>query len=404
MPLSFLRPFRAGRQRQAVQVFIVSCLFMATPLLATPYRPADDTTVLVTVARRSASAQTEIRRVQSRLAENPGDLATAIELAQLAIRDGRANADPRRYGQAQAALAPWWTKRDAPVEVRLLRAIILQSLHDFPGATASLDAILSNDPANAQARLTRAFIRQTTGDITGAIDDCRKLPRSIGLTARAACDLRAQALSGAAREALARLTRAIAFDIDAEPQTRRWAVAICADMALMVGDSQLAGQHFRAATKDESDIPALVAYADYLLDNGRPQEVLTLLADRGEADIVYLRLAIAGKKLGDPRTRLWTELLTERFDAARSGGVQLHLREEARFELEVKGNAARALQLALADWKAQKEPSDTRLVLETALAAHELKAADETLRFIAQTGLDDARLKPLLNRIAGERS
>jgi tetratricopeptide (TPR) repeat protein len=356
------------------------------------------------VARRSASAQPEIRQVQNRLAGNPEDLATAIELAQLAIRDGRTNADPRRYGQAQAALAPWWTIREAPLEVRLLRAIILQSLHDFPGATGDLDAILTHDPDNAQARLSRAFIRQTIGDLTGAIDDCRKLPHSIGLTARAACDLRAQALSGAALESLPRLIRAMAFDIDAEAQTRRWAEAICADMALMAGDNQLAEQHFKTAIKDESDILTLVAYADYLLDNGRPQEVLTLLADRSEADIVYLRLAIAGKELGDPRTPLWTGLLTERFDAARAGGVQLHLREEARFELEVKGNAATALQLALADWKVQKEPADTRLVLEAALAAHDVKAADETLGFIAKTGLADARLKPLVERIEGERT
>lgn len=360
--------------------------------------------VLVTVVPRVSSASSEIRKAQNWLAENPGDLANAIKVAQLAIRDGRPNADPRRYGQAQAALAPWWRNQDAPLDVRLLRAIILQSLHDFQGATHDLDAILTADPANAQARLSRAFIRQTIGDLTGAIDDCRKLPRSIGLTARAACDLRGQALAGAAREALTRLTRAMAFDINAEAQTRRWAEAICADMALMIGEDQVAEQHFRNATKDESDISTLVAYADYLLDNGRPKDVLTLLADRSEADIVYLRLAIAGKELGDPRTKLWTELLTERFDAARAGGVQLHLREEARFELEVKGNPTTALQLALADWKVQKEPGDTRIMLEAALAAHDFKAADETIGFVAKTGLDDARLKPLLDKIAGERS
>ena len=51
----------------------------------------------------------------------------------MAIRDGRASADPRRYGQAQAALSPWWSVADAPVEVQVLRAVIRQALHDFRG-------------------------------------------------------------------------------------------------------------------------------------------------------------------------------------------------------------------------------------------------------------------------------
>ena len=70
--------------------------------------------------------------------------------------------------------------------------------------------------------------------------------------------------------------------------------------------------------------------------------------------------AIAGKRLNDPRAPHWSTLLADRFAAAKAGGVQLHLREEARFELEVRGDAATALGLALANWKIQKEPSDAR--------------------------------------------
>jgi len=88
------------------------------------------------------------------------------------------------------------------------------------------------------------------------------------------------------------------------------------------------------------------------------------------------------------------------FAAAKAGGVQLHLREEARFELEVRGDAVTALGLALANWKIQKEPSDARLVLQTALAAGDLAAAADVLAFIAKTGLADARIKPLQDKIA----
>jgi hypothetical protein len=381
---------------------IVATLF-ASAASAAPHRPSDDATVLVTVPHAAASTQTTLRNAQNALAANPNDLNLALEVARAAIRDGRASADPRRYGQAQAALAPWWSIPDAPMSVRVLRAIIRQSLHDFAGAEADLDAILRLDPRNGQARLTRAFVRQTVGALADAKDDCRRLPSSLGPTAAAVCLLRVEALTGSAGTALERLDYIFKNDGRSEPLVRRWAQAVGADMAAMLGQTEAADRRFSEATADGGDIPTLVAFADHLLDTDRPAEVLTLLAGRSEADIVYLRLAIAGKRVDDARAPHWAALLADRFAAAKAGGVQLHLREEARFELEVRGNAATALPLALANWKVQKEPSDARLVLQAALAADDPAAAADVLAFIEKTGLADTRIKPLQDKIAEKR-
>lgn len=394
------------RKKLPLLVFsLIGATFIAiSTTQATPYRPATDSTVLAIVPPAAASIQTEYRKAQIRLATNPNDLTTALEVARLAIRDGRASADPRRFGQAQAALSPWWSDPDAPINVRVLRAIIRQSLHDFRGAEADLDSILANDPRNGQARLTRAFIRQTVGELDKAKDDCRRLPPTVGITAAAVCRLRTEALTGSADKALPRLDQLSLNDQRAEPQVHRWAQAVGADMAAMLGQADVADLHFTQATADGGgDIPTLVAWADHLLDTNRPAKVLTLLADRSEADIVYLRLAIAGKCLNDPRTPLWIALLAERFAAARASGNQLHLREEARFELEVLGNAAAALKLALANWKIQKEPSDIRLVLQAALAANDPQAVDEVFDFIKTTGLADVRITPLIDKFADAR-
>ncbi len=132
-------------------------LLAAAPVLAAPYRPSDDATVLSTIPASAVAIQREVRARQKALAANPPALAAALNIARLAVRDGRASADPRRYGQAQAVLQPWWSAADAPTEVRVLRAVIRQALHDFKGAEADLDAILATDPRNAQARLTRGF-------------------------------------------------------------------------------------------------------------------------------------------------------------------------------------------------------------------------------------------------------
>jgi tetratricopeptide (TPR) repeat protein len=372
----------------------------ASATSAAPYRPNDDATILVTVPQAAASVQTALRNAQNALAANPNDLNLALEVARIAIRDGRASADPRRYGQAQAALAPWWSIPDTPMSVRVLRAVILQSLHDFAGAEADLDAILRLDPRNVQARLTRAFVRQTVGNLADAKDDCRRLPSSAGATAAVVCLLRVEALTGSAGTALERLDEVIKSDVRSEPLVRRWAQAVGADMAAMLGQTEAADRHFSEATKDGGEIPTLVAFADHLLDTDRPAEVLTLLAGRSEADIVYLRLAIAGKRLNDPRTLNWSTLLADRFAAAKAGGVQVHMREEARFELEVRGDAVTALGLALANWKIQKEPADARLVLQAAVAANDPAAAADVLVFIEKTGLADMRFKPLQDKIA----
>ena len=279
-------------------------MLVASAASAAPYRPSDDATVLVTVPHAAASVQTAFRNAQNALAANPNDLNLALEVARVAIRDGRASADPRRYGQAQAALAPWWSIPNPPMSVRVLRAIIRQSLHDFAGAEADLDVILRLDPRNGQARLTRAFVRQTVGALADARDDCRRLPPSVGVTAAAVCLLRVEALTGSAAASLERLDQLIKIDAKSEPLVRRWAQAVGADMAAMLGQTEAADLRFAEATADGGDIPTLVAFADHLLDTDRPAEVLTLLAGRSEADIVYLRLAIAGKRLNDPRAPL----------------------------------------------------------------------------------------------------
>jgi hypothetical protein len=378
-------------------------MLVASASSAAPYRPSDDAAVLVTVPPAASSTQTAFRTAQNALAANPNDLDLALEVARAAIRDGRASADPRRYGQAQAALAPWWSIPNPPMSVRVLRAIVRQSLHDFAGAEADLEAILRLDPRNGQARLTRAFVRQTVGSLADAKDDCRRLPPSVGALAAAVCWLRVQALTGSAASALERLDQVIKIYGQLDPLVLRWAQAVGADMAAMLGQTEAADLRFSEATANGGDIPTLVAFADHLLDTDRPAEVLTLLAGRSEADIVHLRLAIAGKRLNDPRASQWSTLLADGFATAKAGGVQLHLREEARFELEVREDAATALGLALANWKVQKEPSDARLVLQAAVAANDPAAAADVLAFIEKTGLADTRLKPLRDKIAEKR-
>ena len=372
---------------------------------AAPQRPTDDAFVLAIVPAGRPGGSPDLRSAKTDLARNPTDLGLAVRVARLAIEAGRASADPRRYGQAQAALAPWWNEANPPEEARVLRAVIRQALHDFQGALADLDAILNQNPGNPQARLTRAFVRLVVGDAAGAAADCRDLPRAIGPLPAAVCRARVEALTGAAREGYVSLAGALDSDSRPDDTTRRFALAVLADIAVGLGRSRDADLFFAdAAALGAADVPSLAGAADHLLETGRPAEVLKLLDGKGEADVLMLRRAIAAKRVGDARLAGWAAVLNERFAAAKASGVRLHLREEARFRLEIEGDAKGALSLALENWKVQKELADARLVLESAIAAGEPAAAEDVVGFIGGTGLVDVRVTPLLKRFEKKSS
>jgi len=390
----------ASALRAGLGTFLAAASIFVCPAVAAPFRPVDGATIIYVVPRSVVAARAQARSLDTRLEADASDLATALQVARQAIRDGRASADPRLYGRAQAALGPWWKDPSAPLEVRVLRAVIRQASHDFVGALGDLDSVLAAKPDDGQARLTRAFVLQAMGALDRAAADCRALPASIGQAAAAACSARMAALTGDADPALERLGRILALDRRADPAVRRFAASVGAEIADALGRDAVAERLLAAAAAGGADLPSLVAYADFLLDAARPAEVLTLLADHAAVDAALLRLAIAAKAVGDPRAGDWAALLAERFAVARAGNGPLHLREEARFELEIRGNPQRALALALANWAIEKEPADARLVLQAALAAERPSAAEPVLAFVRETGLLDRRIEQLRDRLA----
>ncbi len=142
---------------------------------ATPYLPASGQQVIETLPRRGDPVQQELRRMRSELNAHPNDMALATSLATRYIGLARSETDPRYLGYAQAALAPWWSQSSPPAPVRLLRATLLQSTHQFKPAMDDLKAVLVADPRNAQAWLTQATVQTVQGDYAGATASCAHL-------------------------------------------------------------------------------------------------------------------------------------------------------------------------------------------------------------------------------------
>ena len=338
----------------------------------------------------SDSRSREIAGLRRALAANPSDLGKAIRLARLNITLARERSDPRYLGHAQAALAPWWGQETPPVDVLVLRATIEQSLHDFETALVDLDRAVRVAPDHVQAWLTRAVVLTVRGRYKEALESCAQLvPLSSNLVV-VVCQTGIESVSGAAGPAYIRLGEVLARSAEISPDEEGWARSSLAEYAVRAGRLDEAEKHFtRTIELDPTDSYARAAAADLLLDRGKPKEALALVAGREINDTLLLRIAIAEKKSGAKEAESHIDALAARFDASRLRGDVVHRREESRFWLELKGDPARALDLAKANWDVQKEPADVRVLLEAAHAAKQPEAASGVLTWVAETKLED---------------
>jgi Tfp pilus assembly protein PilF len=363
---------------------------------AAPFIPGDDNLVLQRILPSADPRLQAIREGTAALAQHPGDPDLSLDLAARQLSIGIAEADPRFVGYAQGTLAPWWREAEPPVPFRVLRARILQAQHDFPAARRDLEAVLAVAPDHVDAHLVLAGVAETTGDLVAARTACDDLARIRPTLAATACAASVASVSGHATQAYSTLEIATARAPARDPSLQCWALTILAEIAARRGDPA-ADRHFKdALAVSPADVYTLTAYADYLLDQKRPAEVVKLLAGKNRIDAMLLRLALAARDLGTPDAHSYAEELAARYAAARARGEQLHLRDESRFELTLRHQPERALELAKQNWRMQRTPLDARIYLEAALAANDTNSIRLLAGWIASTGLEDHTLDSLM--------
>jgi tetratricopeptide (TPR) repeat protein len=365
-----------------------ACALLAQLAQAAPHLPSRGSDVVERLPRRIDS---------TRLAANPNDIAVATAVARQHIATARRETDPRYFGYAQAALAPWWTLAAPPADVRLLRATLLQSTHHFPEAMRDLDAVVAQDPQNAQAWLTRATVQTVRGDYPGATASCARLSSMSTQLVSLTCIASVGAMTGRSKASESLLD--IALRRDTDPELQVWALTLLAEIAERRGESAVAETRYkRALALSPRDSYLIGAYADFLLDQRRPHDVIALVKGQTRIDGLLLRHALALRQLpgaGDALKQADAEL-GARFSAAMQRGDSVHQREQARYELHVRANAKAALVLAQKNWAVQKESADMRVLLEAALASANKDAAAPVLDWVARHGVEDVALARLV--------
>lgn len=383
----------------------LSCgLACAVGAVAAPFVPRADAEVLERLPLRPDDpVQREIGALRRQVAADPLKAEAAVALARRYFALALAESDPRYVGYAQAALKPWWSLARPPAGVLVVRAALRQYVHDFAGALTDIDSALAIDPADIEAWSLRAGINLVQGDYAASRRDCARMAPYVTELTDLGCTTFVDGLSGRARDAHDRLAAALARAKRVDPDQRLWLLTRLAEMAWRLNEPRRAEDYFRRALAlDLADGFLLAAYADFLLDYGRPRDVVRLLRDRTRADPLLLRLVLAEQALGAKEFGAHKAALAARYAAARLRGDTTHEQEESRFALHVLGRPAEALELALANWRLQREPRDARAVLEAALALRRPQAAQPVLDWMAQTGVEDWVLQALAAKLRAE--
>ncbi len=361
---------------------------------AAPYKPASDGQVLERLPRAPADpVARELRALRADLAARPDDASAAGRLANRYFDLAMAEGDPRYIGYAEAALRPWMAGGSTPPDLRVVRAKLRQYRHDFAGSLVDLVAVVEADPGNIEARAWRAAIFMVQAHYAGARAECAALAPHASELFAAGCMAYVDATTGRTRLAYAHLAEVLRRHPEAPASSRLWNLTRLAEMARRLGDDAAAEKHYRSALAlDITDNFLLAAFADFLLEQRRPAEVVALLKDWARSDTLLLRLALAEQDLRLPDAARHAQALADRFAEAALRGERLHLQEEARFRLELRNDPAGATRLAAENWQTQREPRDAAILINSALAARERKPAEPALDWLARSGFEDPRL------------
>jgi tetratricopeptide (TPR) repeat protein len=371
----------------------------AAPFSA-PYLPASDSDILQDVPSTADPAVLKMQTLRAAFDAAPHDLTAAEQLADAYIDYSRQVGDAHYAGYAEAVIAPWVQAAAPPAVALVTQATILQYRHQFSDARTMLTKAFALDPRNAQAWLILATLDMVQGDYPAADRDCAQVANNAGIETGLACFGSLRSYTGKARQGLALLAQADTAVKRGSAGYRAWMQGLIAESAERLGDWPSAEAHYLSALKlQPQDNFLLVAYADFLLDRGRPREVLPLLADHTQSDTAFLRLALAQSLLHSDQIQRYTWIMGARFEALRLRGSEYFGREESRFALQLQHDPQAALDMALRNWQVQRAPWDARVVLEAALAAKQPQAAAPVLEFLQKTQLEDPIIDPLAREL-----
>jgi predicted Zn-dependent protease len=386
-------------KRAATASVIAAVAFAAAPTGAAPFIPTDDGVVLQTALPNADPRVRQMRALAGEFKRRPNDLGLAMQLANRQLAMGVAEADPRFVGYAEATLAPWWQEPAPAAAVLVLRARIKQAQHEFVEAASDLRAALRQEPGNLTALLVLASVDEVVGDFAEAKQACTELTAAHPGLAATACTASVAGVTGDAASSAAGLAEAVEKEPTRDRSLKVWALTVLAEIAARLEDPRAESYFEQARGLDDGNVYLLTVFADYLLDRGHAERVISLLRGVERIDALYLRLALAAQATGDSGFPRYRDDVAARLAAAQRQGDKLHLRDASRFMLEIERDGPRALALARQNWAGHKTPYDARALLAAAVVCHDQAAAKPVLEWVTATRIEDRAIERLIRQL-----
>ena len=316
------------------------------------------------------SAQTVVERLPSGYA----GLEPAARLAQPSLGDARRllatsamTGDSRLATRADAILAKF-PRQTSSAELLRLRAFSAQHRHQFSTAVSLLDQLIALEPRDGDARLSRAQIQMVRGDLNLARADCAALALGVDSASGMLCAAALSLRRGNTSAASAFSEQWVSAIPDTDPR-RRFGLVLRAESASRAGDADADAWFDKALRLQPEDVRTLAAYSRHLRASRRPAQALRLLARAPSTDGIHLERTLAAHAAGAPGARQLAQAQARRYALAHKLGSTPEIRDEAEFELTIRGNADAALALAIVNFRSQRDFEDVDLLRRAAIAA-----------------------------------
>lgn len=278
--------------------------------------------------------------------------------------------DARYLRYAKMALDGAGTDFPTTFDRMMLTARILQAEHNFSSAADTLRQALAIRGNSAEALLLLSDSLRRGGFPADARAACVQLAL-IGESALAKwCGIQVLQSLGAVQRAY-EAQQGFMNTLDSMPiETRVWALSVAADSAAYATASDEAyALYVKALSLGESTLALRLAFADFLIDDGRYGEVADVLAADRAITAALLRVAIANNRIDNVERSPAVASVEASLQMAATTNDETRLRDRAIWELGFRGDADAAHDLALANWTIQKAYEDFALLRDAAAAA-----------------------------------
>jgi Tfp pilus assembly protein PilF len=311
------------------------------------------------------------------------------QAAQELLAAAGATGDARLATRGEALLARLPANS---VDALRLRAYAAQHRHDFTTSLRQLDRLLALAPRDADAHLSRAQILIVQGRLDLARDDCAALALGLdaseGMLCAAALSLRRGNFP-----VTAMLTDRWLAGVPARDPRRAYGLLLRADAASRANAADADTWYRQALALRPDDVRSLAAYSRHLRTHGRPAEALKLLANAPRTDGLELERTRAARAADANEADALSAAQARRYALARELGGVPELRDEAEFELSVRGDATAALALAQRNFASQRDYEDAGVLRRAAAAAGQRKVLASLEQWSRAQGIATERVQ-----------